>query len=55
MRSVLERASQTTSKTAKEKILQDYGLHDIKVSRSNTKKVLFELKFLALSMGLSVL
>jgi hypothetical protein len=31
MRRVLERASRATSKTAKEKILQDYGLHDIKV------------------------
>ncbi|KAH9970785.1 hypothetical protein BGW80DRAFT_1438007 [Lactifluus volemus] len=29
MRSVLERASQATSKAAKEKILQDHGLHDI--------------------------
>ena len=32
MRLVLQRASQATSKTAKEKILQDHGLHDIKVS-----------------------
>ena len=32
MRSVLERASQATSKTRKEKILQDHGLHDIKVT-----------------------
>jgi len=31
MQSVLERASQATSKTRKEKILQDHGLHDIKV------------------------
>jgi hypothetical protein len=33
MRSVLERASQASSKTHKEKILQDHGLHDIKVRR----------------------
>lgn len=33
MRSILDRASEATSKTAKEKILQDHGLHDIKVSR----------------------
>jgi len=32
MWSVIERASQVPSKTAKEKLLQDYGLHDIKVS-----------------------
>ena len=33
MRSVLKLASQATSKTGKEKILQDYGLHDIEVTR----------------------
>ena len=33
MRSVFERASTTTSKTAREKIFQDYGLHGIKVSQ----------------------
>jgi hypothetical protein len=32
MRSVFEQASKATSRTSKEKILQDYGLHDIKVS-----------------------
>jgi hypothetical protein len=32
MRAVLERASKATSKAAKEKILQEHGLHDIKVS-----------------------
>lgn len=31
MQAVLERASQATSKTDKEKILKDHGLHDIKV------------------------
>ncbi|PPQ86075.1 hypothetical protein CVT25_003329, partial [Psilocybe cyanescens] len=30
MRSVVERASHATSKTAKNQILQDYGLHDVK-------------------------
>lgn len=35
MRSVIERASRATSKTAKEKILQDYGLHDVKVRLSH--------------------
>jgi hypothetical protein len=40
MRSVLQRASQATSKTAKEKILQDHGLHDIKVSQL-TQVILF--------------
>jgi Plavaka transposase len=35
MRSVFELASHATSKTAKEKILRDYGLHDIKVSILN--------------------
>ena len=55
MRSVLERASQATSKTAKEKILQDHG--DIKVSRciKKTNLILFEQKALALLMGFSVL
>jgi len=33
MCSVLKLASQATSKTGKEKILQDYGLHDIEVTR----------------------
>ena len=33
MRSVLKLASQATSKTSKEKILQDHGLHDIEVTR----------------------
>ena len=56
MRSILERASLATSKTVKEKILQDHGLHDIKVSRCEKKTlILFERKALAFPMGLSVL
>ena len=57
MWSVLEHASQTTSKTVKENFLQDYGLHDIIVSQCiiKTNLILFEQKALALLMGFSVL
>jgi hypothetical protein len=41
MRSVWERASQATLKTTKEKILQDHGLHDIKVRRHQQQKSCF--------------
>ena len=44
MCSVLERASQATTKMAKEKILQDHGLHDIQVSQWFFCFILFELK-----------
>ena len=40
-RSVIELASQETSKSSKEKVLQGYGLHDIRVGRSD--KILFYL------------
>lgn len=56
MRSVLERASSAPSRTAKEKILQDHGLHDIKVRRNQVKCfILLRPKDLAFFMGLSVL
>jgi hypothetical protein len=55
MRFVLERVSQATLKTAKEKILQDHRLHDIKVSYYKKYAILFGLKIIALSMGLSIL
>jgi hypothetical protein len=54
MRSVFEQASKATSKTSKEKILQDYGLHGIKVSRHQGFDFIETEGILALFMGLSV-
>jgi hypothetical protein len=56
MRSVVERASKMTTKTDKEKILKDHGLHDMKVTGQHHLWI-WELttQSLALSMGLSIL
>jgi hypothetical protein len=59
MQSVLTRASNTKTKTAKEKILKDNGMHDIKVSLRNTDlncpyKLGHLLHIIALPLGISI-
>ncbi len=55
MRSVIWRASQAQNKTAKEKILQAFGLHDIQVYPSLSSCFTYKKTFtVAFSLGFSV-